>query len=84
MRQRILSAALSAGVLFGAAAPGFVQIITGRIATARMVSTPDIGAAGEAGIGALPAAAKRAGIGAIAGAGGGALYDARQKHHGHN
>ena len=93
MRKRTMTAALSLGLLLGTAAPGFAighhhyrtyhQYIKHKrhVNTAKRVG---IGAAGGAAIGALAGGGKGAGIGAIAGAGAGALYDAHQKHHGHN
>jgi len=92
MRKRVLTAVLSAGLLFGAAAPSFAvthhhRTYRQRIRHKRHVNTAKrvgIGAAGGAAIGALAGGGVGAGIGAIAGAGAGAVYDAHEKHHGHN
>jgi len=91
MRKRLLPAVLSVGLLFGTVAHSFAitrhrthrQYVKHkrRVNTAKRVG---IGTAGGAAIGALAGGGKGAGIGAIAGAGAGALYDAHQKHHGHN
>ncbi|SPF53393.1 membrane hypothetical protein [Candidatus Sulfopaludibacter sp. SbA4] len=91
MRKRLLSAVLSAGLLFGTASPSLAlvrhrthyrttaQYIRHKrhMRTARRIG---IGAAGGAAIGALAAGGKGAGIGAIAGAGAGALYDRYKRH----
>ena len=92
MRRHLIAAVVSAGLLVGPAVPNLdaaTQYHSYRrhirhkrhINTARRVG---IGAAGGAGIGALAGGPVGAGIGAIAGAGAGVLYDAHQKHHGHN
>jgi outer membrane lipoprotein SlyB len=96
MKQRLLTAVLSTGLLLGSVTPGVAatyhhrhhyrtrtQYIRHRrhMKTAKRVG---IGAAGGAAIGALAGGGKGAGIGAIAGAGAGALYDSHEKHRGHN
>lgn len=92
MRRDLIAAVVSAGLLIGPAVPNLAAATQyhsyrrhirhkRHINTARRVG---IGAAGGAGIGALAGGPVGAGIGAIAGAGAGALYDAHQKHHGHN
>jgi len=96
MRQRILSAVLSIGLLAGSASPAFALVHRRHqyygsayqrhirhkrhMATAKRVG---VGAAGGAAIGALAAGGKGAGIGGIAGAGAGYLWDQHQKHRGH-
>ena len=90
MRQRLLTAVLSGGLLLSAAAPaGAVTYYRSHhqyvkhkrhMKTAKRVG---IGAVGGAAIGALAGGGKGAGIGALAGAGAGALYDRHEKHHGH-
>ena len=92
MRKRLLAATLFSGLLMGTAAPSVAAVshhrsYRSRIRHKRHVNTArrvGIGAAGGAAIGALAGGGKGAGIGAIAGAGAGALYDAHQKHKGHN
>ena len=90
MRKQLLTAVLSAGLLFGTAAPGVAATHYYRTRhqsiqhkrhkkTAKRIG---IGAAGGAAIGALAGGGKGAGIGAIAGAGAGALYDAHEKPRG--
>jgi len=94
MRKLLVGAVLSAGLLIGPAVPNLGAVTHYRyhsyrrhirhkrhVNTARRVG---IGAAGGAAIGALAGGGKGAGIGAVAGAGAGALYDAHQKHRGHN
>ena len=96
MKQRLLTAVLSTGLLFSTAAPSiaathYVRRTPSRAARARYVrhkrhmktaKRVGIGAVGGAAIGALAGGGKGAGIGAIAGAGAGALYDNHQKHRG--
>lgn len=92
MRRCLITAALSVGLLAGPAVPNLgaaTQYHSYRrhIRHKRRMNTikrVGIGAAGGAGIGALAGGPIGAGIGAIAGAGAGALYDAHEKHHGHN
>jgi hypothetical protein len=93
MKKRILTAVLFSTLLVGPAIPGIAAVshhhssYRRRIRHKRHVNTArrvGIGAAGGAAIGALAGGGKGAGIGAIAGAGAGALYDAHQKHEGHN
>ena len=92
MKRFVISTVLSAGLLVGPAVSNMgaaTQYHSYRrhIRHKRHVNTVKrvgIGAAGGAGIGALAGGPVGAGIGAIAGAGAGALYDAQQKHHGHN
>ena len=96
MRKELIAAVVSAGLLVGPAVPNLAAATQyhsyhhsyrrhirhkRHINTAKRVG---IGAAGGAGIGALAGGPVGAGIGAIAGAGAGILYDAHQKHHGHN
>jgi outer membrane lipoprotein SlyB len=98
MKKRLLTAILSAGLLFGTAAPSAAATYrprtrAQRIAAARRIrhkrhmktaKRVGIGAVGGAAIGALAGGRKGAGIGAIAGAGAGALYDNHEKHRGKN
>jgi uncharacterized protein YcfJ len=95
MRNRLLTAVLSAGLLFGTALPGNAMVRHHRyyrsraayVRHKRHVNTAKrvgIGAAGGAGIGAVAGGLPGAAIGAIAGAGAGVLYDGHEKHHGHN
>ena len=92
MRKRLLAATLLSGLLMGTTVPSVAaeshpRYSRSRIRHKRHVNTAKrvgIGAAGGAAIGALAGGGKGAGIGAIAGAGAGALYDAHQKHTGHN
>ena len=93
MRKIVLVATVLVGMLVGGvtSAEGAVyhhhHSYRSRIRHKRHVNTArrvGIGAAGGAAIGALAGGGKGAGIGAIAGAGAGALYDAHQKHTGHN
>lgn len=93
MRKRLLAATLFVGLFMGTAAPSVAAVHhhyrsrRRRIRHKRHVNTArriGIGAAGGAAIGALAGGGKGAGIGAVAGAGAGALYDAHQKHRGHN
>ena len=92
MRKRLLTATLFAGLFIGTGAPSTAAVHhyssrRARIRHKRHVNTAKrvgIGAAGGAAIGALAGGGKGAGIGAIAGAGAGALYDAHEKHQGHN
>jgi len=91
MRNRLLTAVLSAGLLFGTAAPSFAvthyRTYRQHIRHKRHVNTAKrvvISAAGGAAIGALAGGGIGADIGAIAGAGAGALYDTHQKNNGHN
>jgi len=93
MKNRLLTAVLSAGLLFGTAAPGVAATSRARVRRAqairhkrhkKTVKRVGIGAAGGAAVGALAGGGKGAGIGAIAGAGAGALYDNHQKHRGRN
>jgi len=97
MKQKLLTAVLSTGLLFSTAVPGtaatyYRHRVTNaqraryirhrrHMKTAKRVG---IGALGGAAIGALAGGGKGAGIGAIAGAGAGALYDSHEKHHGRN
>ena len=90
MRKQLLTAVLSAGLLFGTAMPGAAATHYYRTRHQyiqhkrhmKTVKRVGIGAAGGAAIGALAGGGKGAGIGAIAGAGAGALYDAHEKHRG--
>ena len=83
---------MATGLLVGTAMPSVAAVTHSRsyrrhIRHKRHVNTAKrvgIGAAGGAAIGALAGGGKGAGIGAIAGAGAGALYDAHEKHTGHN
>src|ERR1700730_6081362 len=99
MRNRILAAVLSAGMLLGSASPSFAATYVHRrtrssyaarnryIRHKRRVNTAKrvgIGAAGGAAIGALAGGGKGAAIGGIAGAGAGALYDSHEKNRGRN
>ena len=92
MRKHLFAAVLSTAMLVGPAVPNLsaathYHSYRRHIRHKRRVNTikrVGIGAAGGAGIGALAGGPVGAGIGAIAGAGAGALYDAHQKHHGHN
>jgi outer membrane lipoprotein SlyB len=98
MRNRLLAAVLSVGLLCGSAGTGFAATYSQQrtrrqyarqryIRHKRRVNTAKrvgIGAAGGAAIGALAAGGKGAALGGIAGAGAGALYDGHQKNHGHN
>jgi outer membrane lipoprotein SlyB len=94
MKKRLLTAVLSAGLLFGTAAPSFAVVrhrtyySTSRarairhrrhVKTAKRVG---VGAVGGAVIGGIAGGGKGAGIGALAGAGAGALYDRHKKHQG--
>ncbi len=92
MKQRLLTAVLSAGLLFGTAVPGSAATAAQRyrarqhyirhrrhMKTAKRVG---IGAAGGAAVGAIAGGGKGAGIGALVGAGAGALYDRHKKHEG--
>ena len=91
MRKQLVAAVVSTGLLVGPVVPNLsaAQSYSYRrhIRHKRHVNTAKrvgIGAAGGAGIGALAGGPVGAGIGAIAGAGAGVLYDAHEKHHGHN
>jgi uncharacterized membrane protein len=92
MGRYLIAAVVSAGLLVGPATPDLSAATSyhshrRHIRHKRHLNTikrVGIGAAGGAGIGALAGGPIGAGIGAIAGAGAGALYDAHQKHHGHN
>jgi len=97
MKKRLLSAVLSAGMLFATTGTSFAMTqhrsYQSRAARARYlrhkrrVNTAKrvgIGTAGGAAIGALAGGGKGAAIGGIAGAGAGALYDSHQKNHGRN
>jgi uncharacterized membrane protein len=92
MRGRLITTALSVGLLMGPTVPNLgaaTQYHSYRrhIRHKRHMNTVKrvgLGAAGGAGIGALAGGPVGAGIGAIAGAGAGALYDAHEKHRGHN
>jgi uncharacterized protein YcfJ len=92
MKKRIATAVISAGLLFGTAAPSMA--ITPAQQRARVhyirhkrhmktLKRVGIGAAGGAAVGALVGGGKGGAIGALAGAGAGALYDRHKKHHGH-
>jgi len=95
MKKQLLSAAMSAALLVGAAgqAGAVIQPQTRHHYVQRTASSKHkrhmktakrvgVGAAGGAAIGALAGGGKGAGIGAIAGAGTGALYDRHKKHQG--
>jgi outer membrane lipoprotein SlyB len=96
MKQRLLTAVLSAGLLFSSVMPGAAATYRrhyrrNTAARARYIrhrrhvrtaKRVGVGAAGGAAIGALAGGGKGAGIGAIAGAGAGALYDNHEKHRG--
>jgi len=92
MRNRLLAAILSIGLLFVIAQPlaamthyryrsnyGYVKHRR-HMKTAKRVG---IGAGGGAVVGALAAGGKGAAIGGVAGAGAGLLYDRHKKRHGH-
>jgi uncharacterized protein YcfJ len=89
MKNRLLAAVLSTGMLFTTVQPVAAvthyrthhQYVQHRrhMKTAKRVG---VGAAGGAAIGALAGGGKGAGIGALAGAGAGLLYDRHRKHHG--
>ena len=86
MRNIALSGLLSAGLIFGAAAPAFAVERTAheQVQHKRHVNTAKrvgVGTVGGAAIGAL---AGHPIAGAAAGAGAGALYDHHKKHTGHN
>ena len=91
MRNRILTAVLSTGLLFGMSPPPANAAEHYRtphqyVKHKRHMKTlkrVGIGAAGGAGVGALIGGGAGAGVGALVGAGGGALYDRHKKHHGH-
>ena len=91
MKKRLMTAVLSAGLLFGTAVPGpaathYYETQQDYIRHKRHMKTAKrvgIGAAGGAAIGAIAGGGKGAGIGALAGAGAGALYDRHKKHHHH-
>ncbi len=89
MKQRLLTAALSAGLLLGSASPTLAVTRRHHYRTTaqairhrrhmKTVKRVGVGAGGGAVVGALtghPVA------GAAIGAGAGALYDRHQKHHG--
>jgi len=86
MRQRLLTAILCTGLLFGNIAPAFAITRSQarylrhkrHVRTAKRVG---IGAAGGAAIGALAGGGKGAAIGALVGGGAGALYDRNKRHH---
>ena len=96
MKNRILTAVLSIGLLAGSVTPAsalvhrqhhYSRAYARRIRHKRHMATAKrvgVGAAGGAAIGALAHGGKGAGIGAIAGAGAGYLWDRHQKHEGHN
>jgi outer membrane lipoprotein SlyB len=91
MRNKVLTAILSIGLLFSTVQPSYAvtryrthsQYVRHKrhVKTAKRVG---VGAVGGAAIGALAGGGKGAAIGGIAGAGAGVLYDQYQKHHGHN
>jgi outer membrane lipoprotein SlyB len=94
MRNRILTAVLSTGLLFGtmqqpvsaATYHHHYQTQHQYVKHKRHMKTlkrVGIGAAGGAGIGALVGGGTGAAVGALVGGGGGALYDRHKKHHGH-
>jgi hypothetical protein len=97
MKNSLLAAVMSAGLLFSTAAPAVAVVRPHHRATAQAIrhrrqirhrrhmktaKRVGIGAAGGAAAGALVGGVPGAAIGAAAGAGGGALYDWRQKHRG--
>jgi len=91
MRNRILSGALSLGLLMGSVVPATAMVrhhtyYSARYARhrrhMRTLKRVGIGAAGGAAIGAIVGGGKGGAIGAVAGAGAGALYDAHKRHHG--
>jgi hypothetical protein len=92
MKKRLLTAVMSAGLLFGTVAPSFAATHRTRTRAQRIkhkrkmktVKRVGAGAAGGAAIGALAGGGKGAGIGAIAGAGAGVLYDSHKKSKGRN
>jgi uncharacterized protein YcfJ len=93
MRQQLLTAVLSLGLLFSAATPGFAITHTrhhyysySRVRHKRHMKTLKRvggGAVAGAAVGALVGHGPGAAIGAAAGAGAGALYDRHEKHTGH-
>lgn len=98
MKKRLLTAVMSAGLLFSTATPGMAVTHyyhrSYRNSRARYryirhrrhmktLKRVGIGAAGGAAVGAIAGGGKGAGIGALAGAGAGYLWDRHQKHHGH-
>jgi len=90
MKNRLLTAVLSTGLLFGTATSGAAmthyrtehQYIEHRrhMKTAKRIG---VGAVGGAAVGALVGGGKGAGIGALVGGGAGALYDRHKKHRGY-
>jgi len=98
MKNRVLSAVLSLGLILGTVGPAgaMVQHVTHRHYVHRTANRSaarhkrhmrtakrvGVGAAGGAAIGALAGGGKGAGIGAAAGGGAGVLYDAHKRHQG--
>lgn len=90
MKNSLLTAALSAGLLCGTTAPAFAghhyrtpaqQVEHKRhMKTAKRVG---VGAVGGALVGSLVGHGAGAAVGAAAGAGAGYAYDKHKKHHGH-
>jgi hypothetical protein len=90
MKNRLLTAVLSGGLLFGTVAPIHAESYSKspeqyykhkrHMKTAKRIG---IGAGGGAAVGALAGGGAGAGIGAVVGGGAGALYDRHKKHHGH-
>jgi len=95
MKNRILAAALSLGMMFSTVVPAGAAVSRRhrRVSAAearqirhrrhvRTAKRVGVGAAGGAAIGALAGGGKGAGIGAAAGAGAGALYDRHKRKQG--
>ena len=89
MKKRLMVAILSTGMFFTTVAPGTAVAATHYRTRAqyyrhrrhmRTLKRVGIGAAGGAAIGGIAAGGKGAGIGALAGAGAGYLYDRHKRH----